>query len=54
MRIAIAGANGRMGRMLVEAVLNNSDLSLAAALCVPGAPEVSIDASEFFGHDSGV
>ena len=54
MRIAIAGANGRMGRMLVEAVLNNSDLSLAAALCVPGAPEESKDAAEFLGQESGV
>ena len=54
MRIAIAGANGRMGRMLVETVLNNPDLNLAAALCVPGAPEESKDAAEFLGQESGV
>ncbi|MDV2117299.1 4-hydroxy-tetrahydrodipicolinate reductase, partial [Alcaligenes faecalis] len=28
MRIAIAGADGRMGRMLIEAVLNSTDLTL--------------------------
>ena len=32
MRIAIAGADGRMGRMLIEAVLNAADLSLTVAL----------------------
>ena len=32
MRIAIAGASGRMGRMLVEAVLEAPDAELAGAL----------------------
>ncbi|XOT98579.1 4-hydroxy-tetrahydrodipicolinate reductase, partial [Alcaligenes pakistanensis] len=32
MRIAIAGADGRMGRMLIESVLNSTDLTLAVAL----------------------
>lgn len=54
MRIAVAGANGRMGRMLVEAVLNHPELSLAAALCLPNAPEESKDAAEFLGQKSGV
>ena len=32
LRIAIAGAGGRMGRMLIEAVLDSSDCTLAGAL----------------------
>ena len=38
LRIAIAGASGRMGRMLVEAVLDAPDCALAGALDVPGSP----------------
>ena len=40
MRVAIAGAGGRMGRTLVEAVLAQRDLSLAAALEVAGSPAI--------------
>lgn len=54
MRIAIAGANGRMGRMLIEAVLDHSTLKLSAALCMPSAPEEGKDAAEFLGRQSGV
>lgn len=54
MRIAVAGANGRMGRMLVEAVINHPELSLAAALCLPGADEEGRDAVNFLGMKSGV
>ena len=32
MRVAIAGASGRMGRMLIEAVLASGDCTLAGAL----------------------
>jgi 4-hydroxy-tetrahydrodipicolinate reductase len=38
MKIAIAGAGGRMGRTLIEAVLADRDLSLAAAFDVAGSP----------------
>lgn len=31
-RVAVAGASGRMGHMLIEAILNSSDCVLAAAL----------------------
>ena len=54
MRIAIAGANGRMGRMLVEAVLESADLELVAALGISGSPEVGQDAGTFLGRDTGV
>jgi 4-hydroxy-tetrahydrodipicolinate reductase len=53
-RIAIAGASGRMGRMLVEAVLNAPDATLGGALDIPTSPAVGIDAAAFLGASSGV
>ncbi|MGB8435568.1 MAG: 4-hydroxy-tetrahydrodipicolinate reductase, partial [Burkholderiales bacterium] len=44
MRIAIAGAGGRMGRSLIEATLNAEGLTLAAALELAGAPTLGSDA----------
>ncbi len=38
MKVAIAGAGGRMGRTLIEAVLADRELTLAAALDVAGSP----------------
>ncbi|MGH8733219.1 MAG: 4-hydroxy-tetrahydrodipicolinate reductase, partial [Burkholderiales bacterium] len=38
MRVAIAGAGGRMGRALIDAVLADGELGLAAALDVPRSP----------------
>ena len=40
MKIAIAGAGGRMGRTLIEAVLADRGLSLAGAFDVPGSPAI--------------
>ena len=54
LRLAIAGASGRMGRMLIEAVLTAPDCTLAAALDVAGSPAVGEDASAFLGRPSGV
>jgi 4-hydroxy-tetrahydrodipicolinate reductase len=54
MKIAIAGASGRMGRMLIEAVLNDSDATLAGALDRPGAPMLGVDAGAFLGKQTGV
>lgn len=54
LRIAIAGASGRMGRMLIEAVLQAGDCALAGALDVPGSPGVGQDAAAFAGRHSGV
>jgi 4-hydroxy-tetrahydrodipicolinate reductase len=53
-RIAIAGASGRMGRMLIEAVRGSSDFVLAGALDVPASPGIGSDATAFLGHASGV
>ncbi len=54
MKIAIAGASGRMGRMLIEAVLQADDAQLAAALDAPGSPAVGQDAGAFLGRATGV
>ncbi len=53
-RIAIAGASGRMGRTLIEAVAASGDCVLAGALDVVGSPPVGADAMAFAGHHSGV
>ncbi len=53
-RFAIAGASGRMGRMLIEAVLQAPDAELAAALDVPGSPFLGKDAGELVGSACGV
>jgi 4-hydroxy-tetrahydrodipicolinate reductase len=54
LRIAIAGASGRMGRMLIEAVTAADDLVLAAALDVAGSPAIGQDATAFLGRIGGV
>ncbi|SAK49093.1 dihydrodipicolinate reductase [Caballeronia arationis] len=54
MKIAIAGASGRMGRMLIETVLNDADARLAGALDRPGAPQLGQDAGAFLGKTTGV
>ena len=54
LRIAIAGATGRMGRMLVEAVLGAADCRLVGALDVPGSAALGQDAGAFLGRASGV
>lgn len=54
LRIAIAGASGRMGRMLIEAVVQSDDCELAGALDLPGSPALGQDAAAFLGRASGV
>jgi len=53
-RVAVAGASGRMGRMLIEAVGTADDMQLAGAIDVAQAPAIGQDASAFLGHPSGV
>ncbi|MCX9155167.1 4-hydroxy-tetrahydrodipicolinate reductase [Niveibacterium sp. 24ML] len=52
--VAIAGASGRMGRMLIDAVLQDSDCKLAAALDLPGGPFIGRDAAEMLGNATTV
>ncbi len=54
MKLAIAGAGGRMGRTLIEMALASGDLELAAALEVPGSPAIGKDAGELVGRPCGV
>jgi 4-hydroxy-tetrahydrodipicolinate reductase len=54
MKIAIAGASGRMGRMLIEAVQNADDAQLSGALDLAGSPGIGTDAAAFLGAPSGV
>ena len=54
MKIAIAGASGRMGRMLIEAVLNDPEATLAGALDRPGAQALGEDAGAFLGKKTRV
>ena len=54
LNIAVAGASGRMGRMLIEAILNADDLKLAGALDTPTAPTLGTDAGLFLGKTTGV
>jgi 4-hydroxy-tetrahydrodipicolinate reductase len=54
MKIAIAGSSGRMGRMLIEAVLASDDLQLHGALDVAGCPALGQDAGAFLGRTTGV
>lgn len=54
MRIAIAGADGRMGRMLIEAVINSDDMKLTVALDHTGADSIGKDAGTFLGKKTGV
>jgi len=53
-RVAIAGASGRMGRMLIEAVRASDDCVLAGALDIASSPAIGSDATAFLGVASGV
>ena len=52
--IAVAGASGRMGRMLVEAMLASRRLPLTGALDIAGSPALGNDAAAFLGRACGV
>ena len=53
-RVAVAGASGRMGRMLIEALRASDDCVLAGALDVASSPAIGSDATAFLGVASGV
>ncbi len=54
LKIAVAGASGRMGRMLIEAIAKAPDAQLAGALDVAGSPALGSDAAAFLGQPAGV
>ncbi|MEO8342783.1 MAG: 4-hydroxy-tetrahydrodipicolinate reductase, partial [Gallionella sp.] len=53
-KIAIAGSSGRMGRILLEHVLQSDDLALHAALEHSSSGFLGKDAGELFGMACGV
>ena len=52
--IAIAGASGRMGQMLIEAVRAADDCTLTGALDIAGSAALGLDAGAFSGKAAGV
>ncbi|MGV3725637.1 4-hydroxy-tetrahydrodipicolinate reductase [Hydrogenophaga sp.] len=54
LRICVAGASGRMGQMLVEAVRASGDGVLSGALDIASSPAIGQDAAGFSGQASGV
>lgn len=54
LKIAVAGASGRMGQMLIEALLSDASFSLTGALDQASSPMMGADAAAFLGRTSGV
>lgn len=48
-KLAVTGAGGRMGKMLIEAIANADGVELAAAIERPGSSLVGADAGEIAG-----
>ena len=53
-KLAIAGASGRMGRMLIEAALKDESVQVVAALDREDSPLLGRDAGELVGATLGV
>jgi 4-hydroxy-tetrahydrodipicolinate reductase len=52
-RVCVAGASGRMGQMLVEAVQGSGDCVLSGALDIASSPAIGLDAGAFAGRNTG-
>lgn len=50
-KVGVIGAGGRMGRMLIEAVHNNANTVLAAAIERSGSSLIGVDAGELIGQN---
>ncbi len=48
-RVAVCGACGRMGRLIVRQVAKQKDMKLVAAIDAPGTPSARADAGELAG-----
>ena len=53
-QVAVAGASGRMGHMLIEALRDTPECQLAGALDIPSSLGIGNDATGFLGQASGV
>ena len=54
MKVAVAGSTGRMGRTLIETILEARDAQLVAALEQGGSNALGRDAGEFAGRTCGI
>ncbi|MFZ6820421.1 4-hydroxy-tetrahydrodipicolinate reductase [Undibacterium sp. Ji22W] len=54
MKIAVAGASGRMGKMLIETIMAADDASLAGALDIPQSAFLGTDAGLSLGKQTAV
>jgi len=54
LRVCVAGASGRMGQMLVDAVRESGDCVLSGALDIAASPSIGLDAGAFAGQSTGV
>ena len=52
--VAVAGASGRMGQMLIEAISQSDDCRLSGALDLPNSPAIGSDAGASMGKPSGI
>ncbi|MBM3397853.1 MAG: 4-hydroxy-tetrahydrodipicolinate reductase [Betaproteobacteria bacterium] len=52
--ITVAGASGRMGHMLIEAIMATDDCRLSGALDIPASPAIGQDAGASIGQVTGV
>ncbi len=53
-KVAVAGASGRMGHMLIEAIQASGDCELAGALDMAASPAIGMAALAFLGQTGGV
>jgi 4-hydroxy-tetrahydrodipicolinate reductase len=53
-KIAVAGASGRMGQMLIDAIRVAGDCTLSGALDMAGNPAIGQDAGALLGKPTGV
>ena len=54
LNIAVAGASGRMGHMLIEAIMASQDARLSGALDLASSAALGLDAAAALGRSSGV
>jgi 4-hydroxy-tetrahydrodipicolinate reductase len=54
MKIAVAGAAGRMGKMLIDAIHQSGDMQLSGALEVASSPSIGKDAGETLGFTTNI
>ena len=53
MKIAVAGASGRMGRILIDTIVHGVEADLVGALDAEQAPSLGTDATAFLGEEPG-